>query len=721
MNARRSLGKTATIALCGIIAVQRVLAASVGGASIVNAVSATFSDAAGHAYQTSSNAVVATVASLSGIVVSPKEAAANPSADGAPVASKTVRTFVVTNTSNITDAYQIDKLSAGTLAITNVAWLTASGPKNTSVNGSVSPAVVPGSSVSVQVTISTAGLTVGASVPVNIEAHTTVTGTANGLMSDSGRQWIVGTTGPAIVGPGGPNTQVSKTVNRQQQVQSQPGTSVVFEIAAKNSGGAPATNVTVSDPVPAGLLVDLASATIDGAPAGSEATLSGQTITFTIPSLAGGASMDVSFKASLPPGSSLGESFVNLATISADGIPPQQTTPAAVFSGSANVVFDGYEGGSHPISGATVSLLDASGKPVVLAAIARARDASGTPPPGTANPYVTGSDGTYTFALTAASIPPTGARFTLTIVANGYLNRKIAIDLMPASQPGFYNVTQTSMDAQPLAVAGGFTLTKNNVNINDVFGLFGNLPLFTQSTIVVTKTVDRQAAAAGDRLMFSIVFQNQTGTPFSGVTVVDTLPAGMAYLSGTGTEDGKSAEPVVDGRNLAWSYASLGPSDSHTIGYAATIFGSVAAGTTLTNSVTASGVGPGGVRTGGSSTASVTVLEGPFSSRRVVTGRVFLDDARSGHFAAGDRPLPNVHVMLEDGSFAITDTHGAFSIPAVRPGMHVLRIDPLTLPSTARTRNDAPMGSPHALQRLVHGILDDATMEDIEFAVEPLR
>ncbi|MDP9025528.1 MAG: DUF11 domain-containing protein, partial [Candidatus Eremiobacteraeota bacterium] len=580
MNARRSLWKTATFALCGFIAVQRVLAASVGGTSIVNAVSATYNDAAGNVYQTSSNAIVATIVSLSAIVVSPKEAAGNANADGAAVASTTVRTFVVTNASNIPDAYQIDKLNAGALTITNVAWITASGPLKTGVNGVISPVVAPGAQIAVQVTISTIGLTIGASIPVTIEAHTTVAGTANGIVSDSGQQWIVGTSGPSLVGPGGPNTQVSKTVNQKQLVQSQPGNIVVFDIAAKNAGGGPATNVVISDPVPVGLSVDLSSATIDGAPAGGQATLIGQTISFVIPSLAGGASLDVSFKAMLPRGSTLGESFVNVASIAADGIPAQATTPADVFAGTSNIVFDGYQGGSHPVVGATVSLLDASARPVSLSA--------------KSNPYITGPDGTYSFAIPAASIPVGGARFYLTIVANGYLNRKIAIDLTPASQAGFYNVTQTSVDGQPLAVAGGFTLTKNNVSLSDVFGLFGNLPLFAQSTIVVTKTVDRQAASAGDRLLFSIQFQNQTSVAFTDVTVIDTLPAGMVYLSGTAREDGKPLEPAVEGRQLTWTQSMLAAAETHTLTYAATIFGSVAPGSTLTNTVAAAGAGPGG-------------------------------------------------------------------------------------------------------------------------------
>ncbi len=722
MKARPALRVVATVALCCVFAAQRGFAAPAGGAAIVNAVSATYADAASHVYQTSSNAIVATVASLSSVVVSPKEASANASADGVPVASTVTRTFTITNTSNIPDAYQIDKLSAGTLAISKVVWITSSGSIATRINGSTSPAVAPNASISAQVTISTNGMTIGQSVAIQFEAHTTVTGTQNGIAADSGQQWLVGTSGPHLVGPAGANTLVSKTVNESSLVQSQPGSSVQFQIAAKNAGGSAATNVKISDPVPAGLAIDLSSATIDGQPAGAQASVSGQTITFVIPQLDGGVMLNVAFRASLPPGNTLGQSFVNVASISADGIPAQGTTPADVFDGSADIVFDGYAGGSHPVGGATVALLDAAGNPVNLASATpadRARMASAAQS-GTTNPVVTTNDGTYGFALSASAIPSQGARYYLTIAAPGYLNRRIAVDVAPAAHASFYNVTQTSVDGQPLAMAGGFTLTKNNVSIQDVFGLFGNLPLFAQSTIVVSKTSDKQAASAGDRVMYSLQFQDQSAMAFNDVAVVDTMPAGLVYLRGTARLDGDAIEPRVEGRTLTWDLSSLAPSEQHTIAYAATIFGDIAPGSTLTNQVAVSGTGSsGGVRASGSSSATVTVLGGPFSARRVVAGRVFFDDAKTGTFAKGDRVAAGVRVFMEDGSFALTDVNGAFSFPAVRPGMHALRLDPLSLPANALVASDAPMTSPYSLERLLHGILDDATMEDVEFALEP--
>ncbi len=696
-------GWIAAIVLCALAA-QHVAASPTGGTSIVNEASATYSDVFSHAYQTTSNAIVSQVVSLSSLVVSPKQNAAAPASDTVAVNASATRVFTITNTSNITDAYRITSLQTGPLGVTSIAWITPPGSLATAVNGSASPQIGPGSSISVRVTLSTSGLNVGQSVPIALTAQTTVTQTGNGLAHDSGMEWVIGATGPHFSGPAGANTTVLKTVNNARQVQTQPGATVTFHIAALNSGGAAATNVQISDPVPAGLRVDLSSAELNGQPAGAQASLSGNTIVFRVPSIGAQQSVDATFNAILPPGESLGESFVNVATTAADGIPATATTPADVFSGSSNIVFDGFAGAGHPIAGAVIALLDANGKPVGINA---------------PNPSVTGPDGKYALPLSVQLIPAAGAHFTLTISAPSYLNRRITLVITPTAN-GFYNVSETSADAQPIAAAGGFTLTMNNVHLQDVFGLFGNLPLFALRTISVTKTSDKQAASAGDRVIFTLGLQNQTTFGIANVRVVDTMQAGFAYLNGTARVDGLPLEPLVSGRTLSWVFSSIAPAQMHTITYGATIVPGVAAGSTLANSVSVNGSAAiGGVNTGASASTSVMVIDGVLSMRRVVTGRVFFDDAHRGYFVRGDRAISSVRVVLEDGSFAITDSGGAFSFPSVRPGLHVVRIDPLTLPASARAQSDAPMNSSRSYEQLLHGVLDDGTMEDVEFAVAP--
>jgi uncharacterized repeat protein (TIGR01451 family) len=209
------------------------------------------------------------------------------------------------------------------------------------------------------------------------------------------------------------------------------------------------------------------------------------------------------------------------------------------------------------------------------------------------------------------------------------------------------------------------------------------------------------------------VYTIDVGNPSNGTlaqaNVVDTLPPGEAYAPGTARLDGISADPAISGRTLTWKIQSLAPGIKHTLTYAAVVFPSVPAGTLLTNSASASAAISGTlVNVNASATANVQIVDGALSDRSVITGRVFLDAARSDHFTRGDRGIAGVRVYMEDGTAALTDAEGRFSFPAVRPGMHVLRVDSATLPA----------GVHGIMQRLVHGLLDDGLMQDVEFGLE---
>ena len=682
-----------------------------GNTQIVNAASASWQDTSGNAYQILSNQVVVTVQGVSAIAVTPKESAVNIAADGYAVGSNVTRTFEITNASNISDAYRITAFTPDKGNLVSLAFVTPGGLIPVTVGSTTSPAIAPGASIAVQAVVSTSGIAVGTSFALHLTAQTTVAGTANGLQSDSGEQWLVAATAPTFTGPSGGNTPISKTVDHALIVQSQGGAVVTFDVVVKNSGGTPATNAVMTDAIPAGLTADLTTVKINGT-AVSNATLSGQTLTVPLGTLDAGSIDDISFNSQIVNATTLGSTYVNVASVSADGIAPIGTSPAAVLIGTANIVFDPAKNNA-PVQGSVVSLLDSNNQLVPLS------NPPGTPglrtrsttsaSANTGNPYTTGADGTYGFALQPSQIAAGGTTFYITIQTPGYLNRRIKVLVTPSTVSGLYDTTSTSLDNQPLAAAGGYTLTTSAVALHDIFGLFGNLPLFKTQTIALDKSVDRTSASAGDRLTYTVDVANPSGSSLGGVQIIDTLPAGEAYAPGSARIDGQPQEPAVDGRTLTWSIPLLSAGVKHTIVYAAVVYPSVPAGTILTNSATAGATIAGThVIVNASANAEVIVTQGALSDRSIITGRVFADTMHTGHFARGDSGLAGVRVFLEDGTAATTDLQGRFSFPAVRPGMHVIRVDKTTLP-------DGMHGG--ELQRLVHGVLDDGLMQDIEFAV----
>lgn len=679
------------------------------GIAISNVATATYEDGNGATYSGSSNEVVASVQAVGALSVTPKETAPNTVTESAAINSSVVRTFTISNVSNIDDAYTITAVGAGSQTV-SVAFVSGSTQIPVTIGSTVSPTLHPGESIAVAVTVSTAGMSLGSQVAVTLTAQTTNTSSASGLQHDSGQTWIVGAHGANIVGPGGGGTQITKTVDKTAMVQTAPGSTVTFDIVAMNAGDAAATNASVTDTIPDGLTCDLSTVKLNAQPV-PMATLSGQTLTVPIGTFAAGATIDVSFACAVTNAQTLGLTFVNIASISADGV-SQKTTPASVLTGSANVVFDGYAGSSRPVGGAVVTLLDANGEPVKISgssSFAHKLTLSSTPSAAT-NPFVTGTDGRYGFPLSATDVG-SGKRFYLTIGAPGYLNRRIALDIAPGAGDPLYNVSATAQDGQPLAVAGGFTLTSTAVQLKDVFGLFGNLPLFAARNVQVQKTADRSYAQQGDRVVFTVDFSNASSAALGATDVVDIMPAGLMYAHGTATMDATPFEPEQDGQKLTWHLPKLAANETHRIVYASVILPNVAPGSSLTNEADVSGLVPGTLANStGRSSVSVKVIDGAFSQRIIITGRVFADVNHNGRFTRGDKGLSGVRVYLEDGSAALTDAQGRFSFPGAHPGMHVLRVDAATLPGGYRATQ--------SLQKLIHGLLDDGLMEDVEFAVE---
>ncbi len=699
-----------------------VSAETAGGTQILNAASATYEDGGGHTFASVSNTLAITVASVSSLAVTPKENGCDPATDSYAVGTQIAKTFTILNSSNIADAYTITSATASAGTIASVAFFNAGGTVPAVVGSTVSPAVAPGGTIGVRVTLTTAGVPIGGKISIALGARTTVTGTANGLQSDSATQCAIAGLAATITGPGGSGTLVSKSVDGTNFLQTAPGASVTYTIAFKNSGGVPAQNAILTDTLPSGVVPDLSSLLFNGNPVAG--TLNGNVLKVPVGTLQPGVAQAVAFNATLGAATGTGTSLVNVAQVSADNAPVSPSVPAAVWLGIGNIVFDGYAGSSQPLNGATVALVDPKTGQTIPLGGSNSQSNSGQPNASNANPYISGAGGQYGFYLSSNQLgtPASPALYRLNVVAPGYLSRAIGLTLTPDSTGLLYSVTLTALDGQPLAVAGGFQLTSAPVTLANVSGIFGNIPLFAKTVVQITKSVDRQIASAGDRLVWTLQYQNTALAALGTTNVIDNLPAGIAYAPGTGRVDGVPLEPVQTGRVLRWTFPTL-DGKPHTIVFASVLLPGVSEGALLTNTASIDSAIPSapGMSASASAQADVRVIPGLYSSCTTLLGRVYLDTMKTGRFEPGDSGLPDVRIFIESGESVTTDRNGRFSFACVREGMHVARLDPTTLPPSARPYPDRRYDSERSIRRLVHGIFDGLTMQDVNFALEDAR
>lgn len=202
----------------------------------------------------------------------------------------------------------------------------------------------------------------------------------------------------------------------------------------------------------------------------------------------------------------------------------------------------------------------------------------------------------------------------------------------------------------------------------------------------IVKTADRATAAPGDAVVFTLTIRHTASAPpLPEVAVFDRLPGPFRFVPGSFRVDGDprlDPETSPDGSTLRFPLGPLAPGESRVVSLAAR----VAAGAReedLVNRAHAAGVTPAGASVvSPEATAGVRIVPGPFRQEGHLVGRVFLDEDGNGLPGESEPGVPGVWVSLENGRGAVTDVTGRWSLVGVRPGLHVLRMDPATLPES---------------------------------------
>jgi uncharacterized repeat protein (TIGR01451 family) len=194
----------------------------------------------------------------------------------------------------------------------------------------------------------------------------------------------------------------------------------------------------------------------------------------------------------------------------------------------------------------------------------------------------------------------------------------------------------------------------------------------------VTKSVSLDDAIVGSNLVYSIMVTNNGPSPAVNVELVDTLPAGVTFVSGTGPNGALSAVGgvvTVDGGDLA-------NGDSFEV----TINATVANGATgnQVNTVTVSSDTQETDPNDNTATASTSI--DPSSS--TFSGLVFLDRNNNGVQDEGESGIANVMLTMTGSDFLgnavnfsiTTDANGEYQFSNLAEGTYeVTQIQPADL------------------------------------------
>ncbi len=192
----------------------------------------------------------------------------------------------------------------------------------------------------------------------------------------------------------------------------------------------------------------------------------------------------------------------------------------------------------------------------------------------------------------------------------------------------------------------------------------------------VKQSIREPNAMIGDILSFIVTIENMTEeTTVDSIVLVETLSAGLGFAGG-------SDKPAIEGNSLTWTIGTVGPGEKREVVFRA----GVKAGQERDELISVAwvyGVSSLGERTSdGPSAASIRIVEGVFTRKGLVFGGVFIDENKDGVRGGDESGVRGVSVFLENGTCAVTDSAGLYSIPGVPEGRHVVRMDPKTLPDS---------------------------------------
>jgi uncharacterized repeat protein (TIGR01451 family) len=664
------------------------------GVVISNRAEATYADDSGQEFLTVSQTVTVTVSTVAAVTVTPDET--EPSANVSPN-ERVTRLFRVCNTGNTPDFYTIAsaEVSAPAALVSLHFDVDASGTldggdRPVTLDSTMSPRLARGQCVGVLAVVDVNAGRVGEQLTIRIVARSSVADALNAGAQDAGTIVNAYGNGARLTAPSDPSLPPVKLVEGEESVTTSPGQVLNYTITFRNSGDTLARNVVLRDDLPAGLdylvgTLRLNGRSLSDAADGDEGSAIARRLEVRVAQLAIGEVLEVSFQGRIAQGLAHGSGVVNTAVVAADNAPSVSSTSATVVASPFGVVYQGRSAGT-PVPGARVSLYaDSTGGALVPL---DAGAGAGVDPNGdNANPFAADTAGRFSFVLSSAQrgTPSSPARYFLNVNAPGYRSRLIETTIAPDGS-GLFSLAVRALDGLPVAQAGSFELTEEQVDIARLAAYALNVPMFENSSLEITKSADRPSVEVGDTVTYRVELRNATPAALDNAEVRDQLPPSFHYAEGTALLENppapaRSVEPErAEGGLLIFRLGRVEAGGRVTLVYRTRVGANAREGEQF-NSASASGTLSNGERVSTPrARASVRVRRGLFSSQQVLLGRVYSDANLNGQFDRDERGVPGVRLYLNNGQSVITDSEGLYNFPVVNEGAQVLSLDPVTLP-----------------------------------------
>ena len=309
----------------------------------------------------------------------------------------------------------------------------------------------------------------------------------------------------------------------------------------------------------------------------------------------------------------------------------------------------------------------------------------------TAAPLIVLADGIATSSLTArlfdtAGQPLVGEGVTLS-------SDRGAIDTLvqpPATDAG--GSTTGSISSLSPGIAS-ITATSGGIPLNRKAQVY-----FTQGQVLdVSKAANKKNVVIGDVITYEVEIRNTAANDILQVSLADRLPPNFVYRAGSASMDGNPIADPSGVRTLTFPIGTIpalsddngnGIADPGEAGYLRLSYQLiVSAGATpglYSNSAFARDVCES-CAISNTARADVDVRLDPLFDLGTIIGKVYEDKDGDGWQDRDEAGVAGAMVALDNGTYILTDRHGRYHFPAVKPGERLLKINLLGLGNGAAT------------------------------------
>ena len=438
----------------------------------------------------------------------------------------------------------------------------------------------------------------------------------------------------AVVNPGGAagtaDLMLTKSVN---DATPNIGDTVTFTINVSNAGPDTATNVGISDVVPSGY-TNIANISNGGA-------LNGNTITWSIASIANGANATVSFTADVLTPTGAANEYVNTAQVSASDQADPDSTPNnddgdqseddednAVVNPQVDPTGHFYcEDNGQILTGGSINFV---GGPTTVNSDGTSGEYSVDFAPVAAGTLytmnITVPPGTLLSVTRPAAAGPLdpgpAALGVLNLGSNDSNNDGFLDDFTAAANTPWY----TTFTIDP----GDQLITNNNIPVTNC----------ASNIIQLTKVAGQNAVTVGSLVQYEINARTSQSLPLTDIDIEDNIPGGFSYVDGSAiliragmdgvlnTSDDVITNPIVSGTDpIIFEDIDFAASEELIIRYFLQVGSGVVEGAYENSASCNNGAN---IEFCNTSRASVTVTQDPILEKTTIIGKVYADRDEDG-------------------------------------------------------------------------------------------